>query len=237
MKDEIGRRIKEDYEDALRIYLPRGGYTVVRVDGRGFHTFTKNLERPYSRPLADALDAAAIVLAQEMLGCRFAFGQSDEYSFALTDVGSAKSRAWFDGNVQKIVSVSASMFTAAFARAFPSERLATFDARVLMIPQATEAARYFVWRQLDASSNSLNMLASAHFSHAELLGKSEAEKHDLLHAKGLNWAKQETDFKRGRVVRRDESGKWSVDKSPPVFQRDAAYLAQLLSHTGKSDKL
>ena len=41
--------MKQDYEDALRLVLPRRLYVIVRIDGRGFHTFTKNLERPYSR--------------------------------------------------------------------------------------------------------------------------------------------------------------------------------------------
>jgi tRNA(His) guanylyltransferase len=221
MLDDLGRRMKRDYEDALRLYLPRRAYVVVRVDGRAFHAFTRGMERPYCRPLADALDCAAAVLCSEMIGCQFAFGQSDEYSFLLND------GVWFDGNMQKIASVAASVFTAAFARAFPSDRDATFDARVLLIPQRSEVAQYFVWRQLDASSNSLNMLASAHYSHKELLGKSTAEKHDLLHAKGLNWAKEPADFKRGRVVR-PANGGWIVEREVPVFQREPGYLDALI---------
>ncbi len=176
MKDELGARMKEFYEDALRIVLPRRTYVVVRVDGRAFHGFTRELERPYSRPLADALDQAALALCQEMIGCRFAYGQSDEYSFLLTDFETEDARLWFDGNVQKTVSVGASVFTAAFNRSFPSARPASFDARVIVIPQRAEVEKYFIWRQLDASANSLNMLASAHYGHAELLHKSTAEK-------------------------------------------------------------
>jgi len=79
MKDDLGRRIKRDYEDAYRLMLPRRTYTIIRIDGRGFHQFTRGLERPYCRPLADALDQAALHLCQEMIGCRFAYGQSDVY--------------------------------------------------------------------------------------------------------------------------------------------------------------
>jgi tRNA(His) 5'-end guanylyltransferase len=236
MKDELGRRIKNYYEDALRVYLPRKSYVVVRVDGRAFHTFTRDLERPYSRRLAAALDAAALVLAKEMIGCRLAYGQSDEYSFLLTDVGSESVPLWFDGNVQKIASVSASVFTAAFARAFVSSAPATFDARVLCIPQAAEVEKYFIWRQLDASANSLNMLAGAHYTHAELLGRTEAEKHELLYAKGLNWAKEPVDFKRGRVLRRDEAGEWMVDEAPPIFQRETGYLGGLIPQASKVEE-
>src|SRR5580693_4030330 len=177
VKDDLGRRMKRDYEDALRLVVPRRSYVVIRIDGRGFHTFTKNLERPYSRQLADALDQAALSLCQEMIGCRFAYGQSDEYSFLLTDFEKENAPLWFDGNVQKIVSVSASLFTARFNQAFPCQSPASFDSRVLVISQRAEVAKYFLWRQLDASANSLNMLASAHYSHGELAGKSNTEKH------------------------------------------------------------
>jgi tRNA(His) 5'-end guanylyltransferase len=233
MKDDLGRRMKRDYEDALRLFLPRRTHVVVRIDGRAFHKFTEGLERPYCRPLADALDQAALYLCQEMIGCRFAYGQSDEYSFLLTDFEREDAALWFDGNVQKIVSVSASLFTAAFNRAVASKKLAAFDSRVMVISQRAEVERYFLWRQLDASANSLNMLASAYYPHHELDGKSTAEKHEMLHAKGLNWAKQPPDFKRGRVVKRTAGG-WAVDLSIPIFNRDRSYLEALIPAAAES---
>lgn len=222
--------MKQDYEDALRIFLPRRGYTVIRIDGRAFHTFTRDLERPYSKPLADALDQSALHLCKEMTGCRFAYGQSDEYSFVLTDFERSDAPLWFDGNVQKIVSVSASLFTAAFQRSFPATgTLAAFDSRVMVIPKREEVFQYLLWRQLDASANSLNMLASAHYSHSELLGKSTADKHELLHGKGVNWAKQSADFKRGRAIRRSATtGDWEIDLDIPIFNRSSGYLEALI---------
>jgi tRNA(His) 5'-end guanylyltransferase len=129
--------------------------------------------------------------------------------------------------VQKICSVAASVFTGAFNKAFEVKRPASFDARVMIIPQRAEVASYFLWRQLDATANSLNMLASAHYSHAELLGKSTAEKHEMLHSKGLNWAKEPADFKRGRMVTRDGNG-WRVDLEIPIFTREQAHLDGLI---------
>ena len=222
--------MKRDYEDALRLFVPRHSHYIVRIDGRGFHKFTAGLERPYSRQLADALDAAALHLCADMIGCRFAYGQSDEYSFLLSDIEADDAPLWFDGNVQKIVSVSASLFTAAFARAFPSEKLAAFDSRIIVIARPSAVEDYFLWRQLDASANSLNMLASAHFAHHELDGQSTAAKHDLLHGKGLNWAKQSADFKRGRVVRPSEArGGWVIDRDIPVFNREPEWLRALIT--------
>ncbi len=230
MKDQLGRRLKTDYEDALRLMLPRRTYIVLRIDGRAFHKFTEDLPRPYCRPLADALDRAALHLCREIIGCRLAYGQSDEYSFLLSDCGGPTEPLWFDGNLQKIVSVGASIFTAAFQRAFPSEKLAAFDARVLVIAQKQEVEQYFLWRQLDAAANSLNMLSSAYYTHAELLGKSSVEKHEMLHERGVNWAREAVDFKRGRVVHQgpDQGGGWIVDLEIPVFSRDRAFLHNLI---------
>ncbi len=227
MKDDLGRRMKRDFEDALRITLPRRSHVVIRIDGRGFHKFTAHLERPYCRALADALDCAAVHLAKEMIGCRFGYGQSDEYSFLLTDFERDDSPLWFDGNVQKIASVSASVFTGAFNAAFQGVRAAAFDSRVMAIPRRADVMDYFLWRQLDASANSLNMLASAHFRHEELVGKSTAEKHEMLHSRGVNWAKQPSDFKRGRVVKPEPGGGWAVDLEIPVFNREPGYLDAL----------
>jgi tRNA(His) 5'-end guanylyltransferase len=71
------------------------------------------------------------------------------------------------------------------------------------------------------------MLASAHYSHAELLERSTAEKHDMLHERGLNWAKEPADFKRGRVIRRVNDA-WAIDLEIPIFNRDRSYLAALI---------
>jgi hypothetical protein len=71
------------------------------------------------------------------------------------------------------------------------------------------------------------MLASAHYPHAELIGKSTTEKHEMLHAKGVNWAKQSPDFKRGRLVKHASTG-WSIDLDIPIFNREPEYLRRLI---------
>lgn len=227
MPDDLGNRLKEYYEQPARMLLPRKSWFIVRIDGKNFHTFTRALERPYCRPLADALDAAAIFTASNMAGFAFAYGQSDEYSFLLSDLGRDDSRLWFDGSIQKIASVSASLFTAKFHHAFPDPGLAAFDARVFAIPYRPDVIRYFQWRQDDASRNSLNALASAHYSHQELLNRTAAEKHDLLHAKGENWSRWPADFKRGRAIVPAEGG-FKADLEIPIFSRVPHYLDALV---------
>ena len=212
-KDPLGDRMKADYESRTRYYLPRRTYTLVRVDGRAFHTYTRGCERPYDLALMKDMDAAAIALCQEIEGARLAFIQSDEISVLLTDFATVQTQAWFDGCLQKICSLSAAIATAHFNRAraarMPRDAAPTapayFDSRVWTIPQRIEAYNYFVWRQNDAARNSLSMTAQAHFSHARLQGLGGSELHELLWSeKGINWNDLPTGFKRGRVVERVE---------------------------------
>lgn len=263
MKDQLGDRIKSKFEDVFRLSIPQRTYGIVRVDGKAFHTFTRGLERPYCRELADAMDFAAMALAKEMMGCKFAYGQSDEYSFLFTDIEKEESEMWFSGNIQKIASVAASIFTANFNYRWsevvgsaqkgrlgpPVVVPAMFDARVFVIPSRTDVKQYFIWRQLDATRNSLNMLARCHFSHKELHGKGSSDMHELLHTKSVNWNNQPIPFKRGRVICRQLKDRdvsfthkktkevvkktinelaWVVDEKIPAFPRDHSYLESLI---------
>lgn len=114
MKDELGDRIKSQYEDRTRYYLPRRTYTIIRLDGKAFHTYTRGLNKPFDKELYEDMDNAIVAMMTEIQGVRFAYTQSDEISLLLTDFALPTSSAWFDGNLQKMVSVSASIITAEF---------------------------------------------------------------------------------------------------------------------------
>jgi tRNA(His) 5'-end guanylyltransferase len=188
MKD-LGNRMKENYEHRARHYLTRRTPVIIRVDGRAFHTFTRGFKRPFDQRMIDAMIMAAECVFSEAQGCKLAYVQSDEASFVLTDYDELTTEAWFGYNKSKIESISASIMTAAFARAMrlaDIRRLAYFDARAFNIPEQ-EVVNYFLWRAKDWSRNSVTMLAQAHFSHAELQGKSIPNMHEMLYSIGQNW--------------------------------------------------
>jgi len=254
-KDELGDRMKRDYEDRTRFYLPRRTYTLIRCDGKAFHSYTRGCARPYDLDLMADMDTTAVRLCEEMGGARFAFVQSDEISVLLTDFGAPLTEAWLDGNVQKMASVGASLATAAFNQARLSRMpgrlpktaaMALFDARVWTIPDRTEVFNYFVWRQQDASRNSLSMTARAHFPQKRLHAIScDALQQLLLSEKGIDWNDLPIGFQRGRAVvpvieektveyvdKRTQERKvaagvlrrtWRV-MEPPVFTRDREWL-------------
>lgn len=208
MRDDLGDRMKREYESRTRYLLPRRTWTLIRIDGKGFHNYTRNCARPYDLDLMADMDATAKALCEKIDGARLAFVQSDEISLLLTDFGSVHSEAWFDGSLQKICSVSASIATAHFNRARESrgqgqEDPAYFDSRVWTISTHAEVCNYFIWRQQDASRNSVTMTARAYISHAEVDGISGEQMQEMLWQRhGVNWNDLPPGFKRGRVIER-----------------------------------
>lgn len=223
MNDELGTRIKEQYENRTRYFVPRRTYTILRLDGKAFHTYTKGLKKPFDSELSEDIDNAIIAMLPEIQGAVFAYTQSDEISILLTDFATPQTSAWFDGNIQKMSSVAASIMTAEFNRVrinrnrnnwnsnksngmYPgNEKLAYFDCRVFTIPDRTEVMNYFIWRNQDCVRNSVSMVAQSNFSHKELQNKSQKDMHEMLHQKGINWATDFTDGeKNGRVIMKEE---------------------------------
>lgn len=209
MKDSLGDRMKADYEDRTRFLLPRRTYTLLRVDGKNFHRYTRGCQRPFDLGLMEDMDAAALALCENIKGARLAFVQSDEISVLLTDFRSPQTEAWFNGSVQKLASLSASLATAYFNAARTRRAvtqgeeaaLACFDSRAFTIPDPAEVENYFVWRQQDATRNSVSMTAQAHFPHARLQGKSTDQMQEMLWSEhGVNWNDQPGGFKRGRCI-------------------------------------
>jgi len=270
-RDSLGDRMKENYENRSQSSLPRNTYSIIRLDGKAFHTFTKGLQRPFDSQLMSDMDNTAKFLCEEVQGCKMAYVQSDEISLLLADFDTITTDAWFDGKVQKICSVSASLATAKFnqlrmildskliskldepfgtrytmlSNVPLNAKLAFFDSRVFTIPHIEEVVNYFVWRQQDATRNSIQMAAQFVFSHKELQGVNcNNLQEKLWKEKQINWNDYPVGFKRGRCVLKEsytvkathegcdpdqvlERTHWVVTE-PPIFTSDREYIKSLL---------
>lgn len=216
--DQLNSRMKKFYEEIPKYKLIRRTPVIIRVDGRAFHTFTKGLEKPFDEIVTESMQETMKLLCQNIQGCVLGYTQSDEISLLLVDYEKLESDAWYDNEVQKMCSVTASMATLYFNRAMntsvsrhaeyelDSEYLklyskaldigATFDARVFNIPKE-EVANYFYWRQLDAVRNSIQALGQAHFSQKELQGKGRQAICKMLEERGIYWESLPLDLQRG----------------------------------------
>lgn len=277
-KTSLGDRMKNNYENVNRFYLTRRMPVIIRVDMRAGHTFTKGMNKPFDDVFVKTMQETMEYLCENIQGCVLGYTQSDEISLVLVDYAELTIDAWFGNNLQKMCSISASMATLAFNKAFTrniskqSKRLYTehleekdasyietleiamnkgamFDSRVFTIPKE-EVCNYMLWRQQDATRNSILSVGQANFSHKDLHGKSCNNIQDMLMAqKGINWNDYATTLKRGSccikaddgLTAYDEAGnicgytqrsQWIIDNEIPIFSQDRNYIERLINVGG-----
>jgi len=115
-------------------------------------------------------------------------------------------------------------------------KLAMFDARVFQIPYHEEVVNYFIWRQQDATRNSISSVAQSMYSPKELHGKKTDEMQEMIFQKGINWNDYSPREKRGSIIRKFltkniDTGvirpKWGTDENTPIFSQDRDYLKSM----------
>ena len=242
-RDDLGNRMKTFYEEIPKTRLMRRTPVVIRIDGKAFHTFTRGFKRPFDDVFIKTMQETAKYLCENIQGCQLVYTQSDEISLLLIDYQRFETSAWFDYEIQKMCSISASMATMVLNKIFrdmvgelhikgtleeeyscilykAAQNGAMFDSRVFNIPKE-EVTNYFYWRQLDASRNSIQMVGQANFSHKELQYKSCKDIQDMLMTqKGINWNDFPTYQKRGSCVVRNKIVLESNDVTEKCTLRD-----------------
>ena len=118
VNDNLGMRMKNNYESIPKTRLMRRTPVAIRIDGKAFHTFTKGFEKPFDMVLIKSMQQTMKYLCENIQGCVFGYCQSDEITLILVDYQTLTTDAWFDYEVQKICSISASMATMAFNKFF-----------------------------------------------------------------------------------------------------------------------
>lgn len=216
--DSLGDRMKF-YESINRSFIIPKLHTVLRLDGKSFHTFTKRFNRPFDNELIEIMDKTAIHLCSNIQGAKFAFVQSDEIQIYLSDTDELETQMWYGGNIQKMTSVSAAIATSKFnqlniqremfndnrlgnfsAHDIEGITLAEFDSRVFQVPNAEEVVNVFLWRQQDCTRNSIQSVAQSMYSQKELHGKNTSDLQELIFQKGINWNDYDAKLKRGRFI-------------------------------------
>ena len=214
--DALGDRMK-CYEGVPRHFLTRRVPVIIRIDGKAFHTFTRGFDKPFDGLLMRTMQATMQYLCENIQGCVLGYTQSDEITLVLTDYAKITTDAWFGYNVQKMTSIAASMATMAFNRAFEENtrtfrrrvnegwtctgresdlceayekaltKGALFDARVFTVPK-DEVCNCLIWRQQDATRNSIEAAGQAYFSANELHKKTTKMIQEMLwQTHNINW--------------------------------------------------
>lgn len=226
------------YEDVWRSQLPGRLPVLLRIDGKAFHTYTKGCKRPFDERLVEVMDETAQYLCKNIMNSRLAYVQSDEISILLVNYETNDTQSWFDNNIQKMVSISSAMasayFTTQSAKIFGQPKLAMFDSRAFILPKE-DVNNYFLWRQNDATRNSVQMLARSLYSHKELNGLNNSQLQELTFKKGQNWNNLPTSQKRGRCIVKElytkdgaTRSRWTVDNEIPIFSTDKNYVEKFV---------
>jgi tRNA(His) 5'-end guanylyltransferase len=236
---KLGERMKL-YEEVPKVKLMRKIPVILRLDGKTFHTYTRGFEKPWDKYLNTAMTQTAAFVCDNVSGAKLAYTQSDEISILITDYENIETQPWFDYQVEKIVSVAASMATAKFNEIILQDykldkKLAFFDCRAANYPKG-EVINYFIWRQQDAERNSVQGLAQSLFSHKELQGLKNNQLQDKMFTeKGINWNECETWQKRGTCIIKENYEKegairsrWVADMDIPIFTQDREYISRFI---------
>lgn len=201
----------------LMPYVP----AIIRLDGRAFHTFTKGLDRPFDQGMCDLMDETTKSLVEETGAC-MGYTQSDEITLVLLSEDHT-SQVYFDGRVNKINSILAGkcthVFTNGLEKYIPKKigHFPQFDCRCFSVPNKGEAVNAILWREQDATRNSIQMLGQSCFSQKALQGKNCDEIQEMLWQKhSINWG---NDFS-SRIKRGGYFQKRSIEKPCSIEEID-----------------
>lgn len=230
LKDSLGDRMKR-YEAVSKTTLVSRMPVIIRLDGCHFHTVTRGFKKPFDEVMIRTMQDTMKYLCENIQGCVLGYTQSDEITLVLIDYKKLNSNAWFDNEVQKMVSVSAALATYAFNKFF-RDRVsefelntnfpkdpenpraleaykkvllsgAYFDSRVFNVPRE-DVTNCLLWRQKDAERNSINSLAQSLFSHKALQGlKLKDTLTKIEQDGGVVWGNLPTTYKRGSCCVKD----------------------------------
>lgn len=179
---------------------------IIRLDGNNFSTWTNGLEKPFDKNLTQLMIETTKFLVKET-NAIVGYTQSDEITLILYSSDRKKS-IYNDGKKQKILSKltgkCVTFFNQRRTELLPKHnKLANFDCRIYQTPTLHDACIQLLWRENDATRNSISMLAQSIFSHNELKNVNTSEMQDkMMLEKGVNWNNLEVKLKRGTYVKR-----------------------------------
>jgi tRNA(His) guanylyltransferase len=223
--------LQKDFEreEAGRSIMP-GIPVLARLDGRGFSKFTEGMKRPYDLDMGHCMKMVSRHLLEES-NAKLVYTQSDEITLCWPNTDEDQTKIFFNGKYQKLCSILAAIASVRFntyiQAFFSSKRILcpVFDCRVWQVPSLDVAANNFLWREMDATKNSISMAASEYYTSRELMHRSSKERLRMLESKGVDWTKYPDHFKRGSYFKK-------VQRLVEVYEDDLRDIPEKYRPTG-----
>lgn len=194
------------YEGRTKYQYENSSIVVARIDGRGFSKLSKPLQKPFDPHFTKAMMATMHALVKET-DATIGYTQSDEISL-VWHTDNPEGQIFFNGKIQKLASVCASIATAhfnnwMFRMKMPINDNAYFDCRVFSVPSKAEAVNYLTYRTQDCTRNSISMAAHKHLGHKKLMNRNTGEQLLMLKEVGVDWDDYASANKYGTLAKRE----------------------------------
>ncbi|ODQ51348.1 tRNAHis guanylyltransferase [Saitoella complicata NRRL Y-17804] len=216
-------------------------WVIIRIDGHGFHRFSKvhEFEKPNDARALNLMNAAAKAVMSELSDVVMAYGDSDEYSFLLSKLCSL-----YDRRESKLITTFASLFTSYYlyywSDHFPTPKPLyppSFDGRAVLYPSDQNLRDYFSWRQADCHINNLYNTTNwalilkggmtERDAERELMGSRAADKHEILFSRfGINYNNEPEMYKKGTVMVREPVKDEENGDAPSLLQEHGATMGE-----------
>jgi tRNA(His) 5'-end guanylyltransferase len=241
------------YAEISDFKLTRKLPVVITLNGRSFRKLTSLLPKPYCKDFTALMGQTAIRLASEIEGATFIYSFNDEINIVCRNDQNLETEAWYDNNIQRICSASASIASVSLLAAAQKENIKllgdpVFLAKVFVIPSWTEVINFLIAKQHEASHTAISMAC-----FYELLKKYSADKvlkivknltiedkYDLLTKEcEVDLKSFDLAFWRGIACYRtpklvktafgeETKNKLTIDEELPFFNKEQLFLANLL---------
>jgi tRNA(His) 5'-end guanylyltransferase len=203
-------------------------YTIMRLNGKNFHSYTHGMIKPYDPYIIVSMFLATKYLLKRIFNDLYIvfYIQSDEVSIVMKPIIYP-----FKGRIQKILTLSSASMSASFGRIMDMffgggmekineiflslletkeikkpKTLPIFDARLIQVDSEKEVNDYLTWRRIDAIRNSKNLFAQSFYSTKQLSGVTSDEA--ILRVEkefGVNWREFPSILKRGIIQFKDST--------------------------------
>lgn len=210
----------EELRSKYDIVLPKKRYVMAMIDGRSFSSLIKKkFKLPFDDYFIELMNETAKYVCENVSGCKFAYVQSDEITFVLTDFEDETTEPFFGNRLCKLQSIIPSMASAKFNRMLfeniitspcdpismfdmlADTPLVTFDCKVWSVDNFNDVMAYYIWRQNDCVRNSILQTAQTFFSKKEVLNiKCEGLIDKLKEEKNIDWNDFDDGVKYGRFI-------------------------------------
>lgn len=115
-KKNLRDRMKS-YENNYNIRLKNNSIIILRLDGRCFRKFTRDLDKPYDIDFSNLMAETCFNLKDLIPNIKFIYSVSDEINILIVNDSNEKGKEitrWYNNRIQKIISSTASLATLSF---------------------------------------------------------------------------------------------------------------------------